>query len=1312
MPERIIPYEPGTDPLAAEHVFLRRDEFLKLWRNAHPGELKPKTAQSLGFVASAYYRIDLSKTDLANAATGTIGAVDVDGRLVISGVPANESLIPLPWHDLPVATATLDGQPATLVPIPKGKPGQLGLLLKQQPTENNALRVLDVRLRVPVERVGSSSGTLQLPFLPVATGRLTLQLPTDEMTLEVNGQSNTFRSRIEADVRILEIPLISSGSLKVHWSPRQAAGGMTELVHAEAATVVTLEDAGLRLSAGYAFRVRQGAVRSLRFSLSDGLRITRVEGADVGGWEVADDENERTSAGRTLTVFLRREITDQVAIRLELFRDIVVKESTQPITVGDFGPIGVTREIGMIAFSADSQFQVRPLETDGLRRIEPDRFRDSVETANSKRNAQAPVRPLDFAWQYSTRPFTLKVSASRRTTQLTGETKHAVQIERHKTRINTLMSIEIAGAPQSTLRLYLPGNFLVYDVTAEGLSDWQVVRVPEGGQDLVLDYGEPISGATAVALAGAVPRTPEKRELELDLPFLLDVERNRVEAAIWSGAQDTLRITEADGWQSVPVRELSETVRTRLARLPQFGLVSTESEPDVIHIEVTPATPRLSGNSLVVTTVSNTSVGYNLALEWQVTQAAADVFEFVLPSQLDSAIDFVTPGIRETSHESLADQTTRWTVTLHEAVENSFLLLATAVVPHPADGHLSVPTVQFVASPAEQASDTEALETQQHYVVVVNQSTQQVTAANENALNLVAVEDLPIKFHPELLRQALAVGKRISAAAVTFTLRDVGQLVGAPASVNLADMTTVLARDGSWRTAAVYLVKNRSRQFLAITLPEKARALSVFVADQASRLVQTEIDGKPASLIALPPTSQADVSFPVRVVLTGRLEGGRFHRGPQLMRRPIRFPVPQVVSYESNAEWGTPVAKTVWTVHLPDDLDVDVATGPEVNLSRVRDGIAEIYQQSVLLGDAAELFQVLEGQYSSRVKTRALDNLKQLETTLHSGAYSWANRGESPEMERLQAQADQVRLQIEQLKQPAEGAEAPQGVQPPAGRLSDIRSHLSANTAILNDFNEEKLNVDREPGRELKRFAVVDENRSKMGLADKPDAGKKSLTKSAPVQDRAARQEQSKQNLRQLVEQLEEKESRKQVEMEVANTPMQRQAGSPQATPPHSMDQRTDQVGRAMGGAGGGLADQQHDGQLQSEVPVWSRAGGLSLPIDIPTSGQRLVFEKAGGDPKLELLVRPHRSLEWLFGIGWAIAWLTVAGWIAASLSRAAGRQRFWRSLSLLLLVAGTLGFFLVTGPLQLVSLVAFAVGLLILSIRRSRQQPSGSVTA
>jgi hypothetical protein len=131
-------------------------------------------------------------------------------------------------------------------------------------------------------------------------------------------------------------------------------------------------------------------------------------------------------------------------------------------------------------------------------------------------------------------------------------------------------------------------------------------------------------------------------------------------------------------------------------------------------------------------------------------------------------------------------------------------------------------------------------------------------------------------------------------------------------------------------------------------------------------------------------------------------------------------------------------------------------------------------------------------------------------------------------------------------------------------------------------------------------------------------------------------------------------------------------------------------MGGGIGG-GGGVGGAGLDGEAAA-AQGWTQAGGLSLLIDVPTAGQKLVFSKAGGDAKLALAVRPQESLSLGLGALWSLVWLVVAVVLLRSLQSAERRERLLEGLPLALCVVAGIVVLATTGLVQTAAWLAFAV--------------------
>ena len=119
-------------------------------------------------------------------------------------------------------------------------------------------------------------------------------------------------------------------------------------------------------------------------------------------------------------------------------------------------------------------------------------------------------------------------------------------------------------------------------------------------------------------------------------------------------------------------------------------------------------------------------------------------------------------------------------------------------------------------------------------------------------------------------------------------------------------------------------------------------------------------------------------------------------------------------------------------------------------------------------------------------------------------------------------------------------------------------------------------------------------------------------------------------------------------------------------------------MGQMANGGGGGS-------------PAWTQAGGLSLGFELPMTGQKLVFTKAGGDPKLALGLRPQESVRFGLNLAWTLVWLAVGLGVAIVVSSGAATTGLVRRAPLVVAVVGVLGFLLLPSPLSLLSFLAFA---------------------
>ncbi len=1028
-PTIILPYDDPKEPLAAERVYLPHAKFVELWNAAHPESRVAPPAPQEGLVAEALVVVAPNKK-----VDGADATAKVTARVTLFSFRKQQIVLPVPLRLASISDAKLDDASASIVVLGEGAAARLHVVI-----DKPGLHVLDLTAEVPVNQQGPA-GQLVIGVDPLPSGRLLFVPPVEDVTFRVNGASNLYRARSgkvafdnnpkrergsgaiggkgqskadddspsltlrvgapEGDNNYFEVPISAGGDVRLAWQPKQAAGAVDAIVQADSTTAVGVEDAGVRIASGWAFKVPRGAINDLSFSLPKELKVRSISGPDVGGWELGENVD-----GRVLRVFLRRAVNDQTSLTFDLFVETRVGDEPVSIAVPAFAPLQVSRDFGVIGLFAAPQFALKNIATKGLTQINAAAFQGPGTTA----------QPLS-AFRYTARPFDVSFSAQRRAPESTGFAEHALVVERRKVRMSSRLRWELVGALRSSVSVQLPAMWLPVDVDATALQDWHIDPTTNV---LTVEFTEPRIGAVEVVLQGNVAKEPEDSIAEISVPTPLELSKLVTQAAAWFDPAYQATVNASNGWKTTDPEHCSEELRNKLSRPAKFVFTSNVLKPEVLAFDLARAVPKLSADAVSLVTVSDTAVDYSLALQWKIAEAAADTFTFTTPDWLAGKLDFQGAAIRQTSFVSAGAGTgrTRWTVTLQDPVGTRYFLLATATLPPPEKREVVAPTIAFERHVAaegdaaavpnadgQEASPFAPLDVQRQYVVAINISSNQLAPVGELG-EAVQRDELPIVVDQRLVDQATAVlrvrnqaagvgDQQAAAVAPRWGLKSFAAQAGAPASVNLADLTTVLAADGTWRMQCVYTIKNRSRQFLALQLPEKSQALSVFVADQPARLVElkrnlksqiSNLKSQTYQLIALPKTSEADLSFQVKLVLSGRLSSA-LPRGLKLASQEIDLPTPMIVSLSDDKEYGIPVARTLWAVHVPQDWTAKpLNNAVKNNLTNQAADTAAVAYQTAWLQEANELMRVVEGtNYRSSQRLQAKNNLKQIGLALHN----------------------------------------------------------------------------------------------------------------------------------------------------------------------------------------------------------------------------------------------------------------------------------------------------------------------------------------
>lgn len=1258
-----VPYDPGRDqPLQNTRVYLPHDEFLRLWRQAHPDQPAAAPPEVPAMVSHAEYVGQLED-----------GAACFDGRLLIHDFADGWTRVALPLGDVALERIEIAGRPATLAgaaPPPAGQaippvrsaesePGRSAGPAEPQPAiylDKPGPYVVDLRFRVPVNRLGAT-GQLIVPLRPVSAGQLRFHLPADDLEVQLSGGPGGWRRQTlgvegrdggaagqpapeiaggtaapenaalpaERTGSFILVPLGANADLDIRWQPRRAEARDGHLTSVDHALRIDVLDSGLHYHSQFRYRIQQGAVRELQLRIPPGLAVARVEGAEVADWSLETEPSEGPEAGRQrLVVSLKAALTSGVDLDIHaLDRDRPV---TGTIDIPSLEPLGVVRETGRIAIGCSSHFRVHVGATDRLDQIDRAGFAWPQSAGDG----------CGFlsAYRYTSRPWRLQLESERYRPRVEVTDRTAVAVAARHVALRSLLSAEVRGAPITSLAVRLPRGLRVSQVRVPPEAEWFLEREDQD-QQLRVEWQQPAEGRFDLALAGTLARDGAETGFAVPGVAVAQAQAQRGQLAIYVDDDLEAVLVAAHGLQPIDPARLDRELRPDDRRAVRYAFAYDEP-PDGVRLQLAPAASRRNAEVVTVVSVRDGAVAYLGQVNFEIQQAACSRFQIVTPLWLGDDLELQGEQIRQI-RSRVGDSGRIWEIELQQPVRGTYCVQLLQTLPLPDDG--SVPAA--LIRPLE----VERLRSQ---VVLENATADEVAQTTLYGAVPIEIADVAASMTDAIRRRIVAAYQIHSEAAeLAWTRRVRQQDTGLQATIPLADLATVIQADGRYRARAAYNIRNRTLQFLEIELPPASRVWSVHVSDQPVRPATLQRQGRPITLLPLQKTSAGDFSSRVVVVYSGQLPGP-LHRWTR-----IQPPAPQILS-------DVPVSRTLWTVCLPPEYGVRLVKQAS-NLELVAAEYQQEERKLSFLDEMRDIVQVASSLSKSAARSKAWDNLKRIDLALQEYAQEQTPAGPQ-HAAAVREQAQQVEADIRRLE---------------TLRVDAERAELDA-AAYFGP---------RPRGPEDQR-AAVDLIRSFESLAESPvpssERAALDADRSEPLGEGRPRPEERRDDLRKrAVEQLAILQTRQQ----------QQTAGAAETAPAAGLTP-----------SGQWLPP---SGAPQDELAEAAAAAGhLSLDVDLPLVGTAYHFRKLHGDPRLVLDARHESLLRTLLALVWAGVCLALSVAASQLLRRPRAAHAARRGWPWLALALGAIWLFLLPlGVFGLLLLVAAACAL----VARVRKPVSAS---
>jgi hypothetical protein len=906
----ILPYNPDAGAQAlkdAQKVLVPYDKYVELWNRAHPDkklEVKPPAVPFS--LAGAAYQATLAEGDQL-LVTGHIAAdvfaekdVAVPLRLsggvltsaTVDGKPARLQFVrpePPPAAQQPAQQAQQQRaqpapQPAPNAPASAGKPVDAEMILLYLTGQGR--KRLEVAIRMPLERRGGwrlAAG--RLPAAPATS--LALSVPSIRTEVRLTGVADRTTYETTADNQRIETALNADGAVQLQWRPKVAEAQVDRSLTVNSEALLDVQEDGLRVH----WRLDLSFPRARRDAFTIWVPaeylVEKVQGDNVRGWQTQPDEKRQR-----VEVTLLKEVQDRETITLRLSRRGVVQ--TQAPTQLDVPVVAVASAVqhkGRLTIRRSPLLELRSENVSGLSRTDlPAEF---PKTAAAEENPLG-LRPYQ-ALQFESTPFTVRLTALPPPPSAgTATVQSLLRIAAREARLETRVLIQGSQRPIHRVRLYVPQNLEIEQVSAPGDFVWSPTTDPRGRVlSIYLSAGQ--RDTCSVLVSGSLGRRQAETPVPAPRIEVLDVTRQQGDVVVQLDPAFDVRLTDKRNCDSVLLSRVFSWLQA--GQRPLARLALHYDNPDyAATLQVTPRRADVSGFTVTNVKVTDVAVEETIVIDLTIKEAGIREVVFRLPPGLEKARIRV-PMLRQTINEDapggwkrvrlqLQDEVTNQ---LRVVIENDRLLRAA-----------KTPTKPGETAPEEEAGDEapipilETGRTDRRYVTLENASRDEVVVVKHQQLEPLGRQQSEWQKLAEVLGNGITLAYIVQGEAaepqLTFKTAPRKTVETAGASIGLAETLLIVDASGAYRGQQVYHVNNTTEDFLVVLLPAGATLWTATVADEPVKPAEVPGGQAPDQVrIPLIKTAEGDRDYAVVLKYGGRLRPvGAVDR--------IAFPLPHTVN--------------------------------------------------------------------------------------------------------------------------------------------------------------------------------------------------------------------------------------------------------------------------------------------------------------------------------------------------------------------------------------------------------------------------------
>lgn len=699
-----------------------------------------------------------------------------------------------------------------------------------------------VSLRVVVKQTRDGDAWVSQLVLPEANlRRVTVRSEPVDLDVRLDQALDVRRERLASGGTLVSAALAPGRPLALRWQPRVTRLAGDLVVECDANLIVAARAGALRLDSLYAFRIVQGQLNRLTFDVPEGDTITQVRGADVREWTVGP----RDGGGRVLAVTLSR--PQEKAYQLHVEHERPLPPLPCELALSPLAPREVFRASGFVLVGADGALRLVVKKAAGLTQIDRSAF--TVAPLNSGSRLAPPTRS-SFAYQCANFPYQLSLSAEDVVTSLQAEQRLTLSLADNDLALDAVLDVEVRDAPARELTVETEAGWNVTAVTGENVADYDV-QDQGPARRVQVHFRNEALGRQLVTLR--LERTLPASAAAFDAPVLrvAGARAERGFVALRGELGVTLRAASESGLREVPTASLPIKIADAqyAARFKAPGWK--------LGVAVVREQPSISAEVFDLATFGESAVYGSSLVTYLINGAPVRTLRLGVPAEWRN-LEVTGRDVRSWRMENGV-----CLVSLQEKVVGDYTLLVTydRQVPY-AGGDVQAGGLRALDAANESG-----------YLALAAPPGVALAAETNQPAGLLTIDgsELPAEYaamikDPVLRAYKYAGGPHL--AAVSFRRYTAGDLLDHAADLVL--LNTRLSEEGEVVTELTCQVKNASRQYLGLALPEGARLWSVSVDGEKAQALER---GQGRILVALP--RRLDPNQPTRVDVVTASQGAK-----------------------------------------------------------------------------------------------------------------------------------------------------------------------------------------------------------------------------------------------------------------------------------------------------------------------------------------------------------------------------------------------------------------------------------------------------